>query len=315
MNKILPTTQLTSVSVSKLGTLTCWRKYYWKYICNLEPKQVNLNYWIGAVIGAGFEQMLIDGRYSEKTENEVRRESRERLSRYNLTAEDEAEIDLQMKIAIAILQGAEKQPFFPDLRLTENQVEVSYEVLDGIKFIGIYDGLGTYKGEPYSYEGKALSRIINGMFEALDYAKQVYSYPLARKKSGLPYPVKCFYLIFRKPQKRLKKKQILEDFVEEIKIDLDTRPDFYYNIHRMTLGADTFKEVEQDIYQGTKILKDRYDSLTTEQILDPVYWPKNDRQCIGPYGACEYLTLCRHQSCWKIYEGLFQQRKELHEKG
>ena len=52
MNKITPSTKLKIVSVSKLKSVTCLRKYYWRRILNLESRNMNLAFWYGGVLAA-----------------------------------------------------------------------------------------------------------------------------------------------------------------------------------------------------------------------------------------------------------------------
>lgn len=219
---------------------------------------------------------------------------------------------MQLRLIKAILQGAEKQSFFSEMRMTKHQAQVSYKITPEIIFYGTLDGLGIYKKKNSTFEIKTAAQVTDNTFKALKYDKQVYGYPLGLKASGKSYPVKCCYLIFRKTSKKVKKNQSLDDFVQEIKEDIEFRPEFYYICYPITLGKETMKGVKQDILAGTRILKTIYDSMTKKELLDPENWPCQERQCLS-FGACPYIMLCQYSSRWKAYSKLFQQRERLYE--
>ena len=72
---IVPSTRLKVVSVHKLKTMTCYRKYYWRYVLNLESKAMNLNFWYGGVLGAGFEAILQGDDWKAAMQDEQDRKS------------------------------------------------------------------------------------------------------------------------------------------------------------------------------------------------------------------------------------------------
>jgi hypothetical protein len=308
-NEIKPNTKLTSISITKLNDTACWRYYYWKYIRNLEPKGINLNFWYGGVLGAGMEQMLLTGKYSRsKTETVMNKEDKARRVGYDIKKKDKDEMSLQRRLITEILRGVQFRDFFRDLRLNQNQIQVEYEIMPGIKFIGYIDGMGTYRRVPCTTEIKGFKRVQNNLFGTLSYDKQIYSYPIGLKARRLEYPRKCIYIILRKSQKKIKKGQTPDDFVEEIREDLIKRPEFYYIHYPITLGKDTINRVKTDIYRQTEILKMLYDSMTEKEILDPFKWPQRDKQCTA-YSGCPYMLLCRYPERYKTYLGLFQERK------
>jgi len=145
MSNIIPSTSLKYISVARISAMSCFRFYFWKYIRNLAPKGINLNFYYGGMFGAGIEQMLLDGKYlKSKVSKALIKEYKERIIS-PLNAEDKAEIEIQDQLINVILRAAAEQPFFKDMRMKKNQVEVSYKVIDNISFYGIVDGLGTYK--------------------------------------------------------------------------------------------------------------------------------------------------------------------------
>lgn len=309
MNKIIPSTQLKVISVSRLCHTTCWRYYFWRWIRNLEPKKLNLNLWYGSVLGAGFEQMLLDGKYnSRKIAKTLKNTSKETMEDHIVDRDDIEEMQIQMRLITVILEGAAKQSFFKDMKMKAHQVKVSYEVMPDIHFCGVLDGEGTYKKKASTFEIKTASRVTSDTLAALEYDKQIYGYPIGLEKTKKNYPKKCCYIIFRKTQKRVKKNQTVDGFIEEIRQDTIKQPEFYYIVHPVTLGWNGIERVKKDIYQGTKILKLVYDSMSKKELLSPESWPKNEKQCLS-YGACPYINLCRYEHMWKTYARFFKARK------
>ena len=94
------------------------------------------------------------------------------------------------------------------MKLEQNQVEVRYDIMPGIEFYGIIDGLGTYKIQSTTLEIKTKSQIKRNFFQSLEYDQQVYGYPIGLKAQGKPYPVKCVYMIFHKVSKKIKKTKL-----------------------------------------------------------------------------------------------------------
>jgi len=313
MSKITPSTKLKEVSVSRLHSMTCFRYYFWRYIRNLEPKRINLNFWYGSVLGAGFEQMLIDGKYNKaKIERTIRKASKEKMKGYIVELDDVEEMKIQIKLISILLEGVSKQPFFKDMKMKKRQVEVTYKIMPGVNFYGILDGTGTYKQKPCSFEIKTASRVTNDTLTILEYDKQVYGYPIGLKKSKKNYPRKCCYIIFRKTQKRVKKNQTVDEFIAEIKKDIKKNPEYFFINYPLTLGKKIMASIKKDIYQGTKILKLIHDSMSKEELLSPESWPQQDeKQCLS-YGACPFIILCRNTNRWKTYSKLFKMREMRH---
>lgn len=314
MIKIIPSTKLRVLSVHKIWNMSCFRFYFWRHIRNLEPKGLNLNFYYGGILGAGIEQLLKDGKYIKSKMNKVlKTESKNRLQEHTVSLEDKSEIALQYQLVEASLQGVVKRPFFKKMKITKSQIEVSYPLTKNVTFHGTMDGLGLYKKRPCSFEFKTATQIAKDLFTALQYDKQVYGYVSALKSLKKSYPKTCCYLIFRKTQKivKISKGQTVEEFIQEIKEDIITRPEFYYIHHPITLGKETTKTVKQSIIASAKFLETIYESMTKKELLNPISWPCNERQCLS-FGTCPFILLCKYPRRWKVYSHLFQQRKRIY---
>jgi len=314
MTDIIPSTKLKMISVHKIWSLTCWRKYFWSRVLNLEPKKLNLNFWFGGCLHVGFQTWLLTGNM-KKVKKAVLAESRRRTIRYSLTSMDEDEIRIQLELLFAILEVAAKQKWVKDIDLewAERQFKTKLKK-SGLLFCCSVDGGGKYKAKPTLMEIKTASQVSNNYFTSLAFDKQVNGYPMAAKKSGKLYQ-QCCFCVFRKIQKRVKKGQTIEGFIKEIKKDLAERADWYFILYKHRLGRSSIRQAWQDIESAAEILKMRYDMLTNvdgyHEVLNPDNWPRNERQCLN-YGACPYLVLCRYPKKYKLYMRLYQMRQFLY---
>lgn len=311
MNKIIPSTKLRMVSVHKLKSLPCLRKYFWRRVLNLESRNMNLNFWYGGVLAAGFEALLMGKDYKKA----LKVEDKKRCSRHVTTGDIEDEMRLQRRLILAYIEQAKKLPAVRKMKL--NRTQASFKVRlkkSKLWFLGTPDGEGTYANVPTLFENKTAGQVNNAYIRALSFDKQVHGYGYAHRLEGKPALSQCCYCIFRKPQKHIKRGQTIDQFVEEIRLDLadPKRRSFYYIFHKFHLGRNTVSEVGEDIETLACILKDRYTTLKTESaILNPHNWPKQEDKC-HDYKGCEFLQLCENPKRWKLYLRLFQQREMMY---
>jgi len=310
MNKIIPSTKLRVVTVHKLKSLTCLRRHFWRWILNLESRQLNLNFWYGSLMGAGFEA-LISGKDPTKA---INAEDRRYRRRYIITGEMEDEMRLQRQLIEAYITQAKKHPKVRKMKMKTSQVPFKVRLQESrLWFCGTPDGNGTYYNKPVIFEEKTAGKVTNAYIDALSFNKQVFGYAYARRLAKKPVLPQCCYCIFRKPQKRIKRGQTIDDFVAEIRQDLINRPAFYYIFHKLTLGRLTIAETGHDIESLAVDLKERHKRLNAEDgLLDPHSWPKQEDKCYD-YKGCEFLSLCKNPKKWQIYLRLYQQREMLYE--
>jgi len=304
--------------VHKLYDVTCWRKYFWRWIMNLEPKKMNFNFWYGGVLHVGFETLLLKGlRAALKA---MQKESKRRCSRRTLTPDDLEEITIQLSLLNVIVEAASRQPFIKNMELewAERQLKCEIPETDVI-FCTTIDGGGRYKTRRCNYEIKTATRVNNDFFTALAFDQQIHSHAWTQRMNKQKIISRCVYCVFRKTTKRIKKSQSSDGFIREIKQDLKDRPNFYFGgdesrptfPYIQTLGKHSVEQAGRTIIRYAKMLNQLYDT-TRNNLLNPDYWPGNDRQCLS-YGACPYLLLCRNLVKWKLYTRLYQQREMLYE--
>lgn len=318
-NNIIPSTKLKILTVHKVWSTSCWRKYFWKWVLNLEPRKINLNFWYGSVLHTGFETLLIKKSLTASLQA-MKMESRKRCARYILSSDDYDEVEIQFQIISAIITEASRRPFIERMKLDWTEKQFSYRLEpSGISFHCTADGGGTYEGDNTLYEIKTARSIPKNYLTALEFDKQVYGEICAMKASGLDYPTKCAYCVFHKPSKYVKKNQSVDDFIKEIQQDLKKRPNWYFvpDVRRkegfpylLFIGKNTLESTDKDLNTTAEMLQQRYD-VGEDRLLDPAYWPMNTRQCLN-FGTCPYFILCRYPKRYKLYMKLYQQREMLY---
>ncbi len=309
MNDIIPSTSLKIVSVSKLKTLPCLRKYFWRYILNLEPRQLNLNFWYGGVLGAGFESLLMKKNWRRA----IVAEDKRRCFTHLRTGDLEDELRLQRRLILAFVAQAKNHPDVKKMVLKTHQNRFKVRLRDsGVLFCGTEEGTGSYRNRPMLFEIKTAKQVGKAYIDALSFDKQVHGYTYARRLLKKPVLPECCYCIFRKPQKKIKRNQTVDGFVTEIEQDLIDRPTFYYIFHKFRLGRLSVSEVGHDIERLACILKLLYDSMSEEELLDSHNWPKQENKC-HDYAGCEFLQLCKRPKDWGMYLRFYKQREMLYE--
>ena len=302
---IVPSTRLKVVSVHKLKTMTCYRKYYWRYVLNLESKAMNLNFWYGGVLGAGFEAMLQGQNWKAAMQDEHQK----RCAGMSIHSELVAEMDLQYRLIGAILAGAATQSAVKQMTLTESQVPIRMQLSDSdVLYCGTADGIGDWKGLRSLFEIKTASRVNAAYLSALSFDPQIYSYSMTPATRGC---FQCAYCIFTKTQKRVKRRQTIDEFVAEITDDIVARPDMYYQWHKVSLGKATLEANREDVEATTAIMARQFDDLG-DRVLDYSKWPKQPDKCFD-YAGCEFLPLCKNAATWQHYLRMYRQRTILYE--
>lgn len=269
---------------------------------------MNLAFWYGSVLGAGFEAILLGNKNWKQL---MKKESNRCLEGYNTVALAD-ETNLQCRLIEVILNRAKEQAKDHGMSLVKSQVPVKAELKCGVTYCGTEDGEGVYKGTASLYEIKTASKVNQSYLDSLKLDKQINSYCWANRNSDTKHYNKCVYCIFKKPQKRLKKNQTVDEFVEEIAQDCVDRPEMYYEWLQLSLVKQFVDSVGHGIERMAEILKGIYDSLTEEQLLNPDYWPGMESKC-SDYSGCEFLPLCLHPNGWEMYLRFYKQRTMLYD--
>ena len=318
MSNIIPSTKLKVITVHKLWDTVCMRRYFWTRVMNLEPKGINLNFWYGGVLGAGWEAFL-SGKKSPQIQKIMAKESLRRTRRHALSPEDQAEIKFQLQLIFLFIEGVMKQRR-PDFQadkftLTHPQQIVSYPLeYSNVTFFGTNDGLGTYRGTACMFENKTARYVNNDYISKIAFDMQIHSYHNGLTKSGVAFLKKCMYTIFVKTQKKIKsasRGQTTEGFLKEIARDIDREPKKFFILHEHRFSPTVLKQVASDVEAGAWRLSQMYKSLSESELLNPENWDRQSQQCLH-FGACPFLILCKNIKGWRACERLFQQREMLY---
>jgi hypothetical protein len=306
MIKIVPSETLSTVSVSKLQTRSCQRKYFWRYVMNLEPKGLSVALWFGSMVHAGLEVRL-EGGNAKMALLAMKRTDREKLKGLSgMSADTLAEMEIWRAIGPAMVEGFVAK-YGSHILLAESEIPFEMKLACGVTFRGLIDGLGTYDGESTLFEFKALGQIASTTFDTMAFNGQVFPYLSTIPKDRRPK--KFAFCVLRKPSKWVKKGQSLGEFVAEIKEDLIARPDFYFAVWTQDVGEQAIQYALADVEAGAEDLRAKYKRLG-KCVLDPFNWPRDDRAC-HEYGSCTMLSLCKDTGHWEARAAtMFQHRED-----
>lgn len=328
MISITPSTKLKAVSVHKIAAHTCPRYYYWTQIRNLDMKFIRIYYWYGSVLGAGWEAMLMRKK-PRQVKMAMDKEHNRFTKRYICSSDDIVEMKMLRSLIEVILEGAERQPMYQDLKMDEGQDKFCVNLKESnVKFVGTRDGKGWYRGKYVLLENKCIvaGMVNDKLFNDLQMDMQVNGYTYSGRLEGGEYPTKCVYCVFKKTQKRMKKQgwkmngrgarvghdQTPDEYVQEIKEDLEKCPDKYYDWRVFTLGKTNVDESGYDIENAAAELEAKYKRLGVDGVLDYRNWRKDTSQC-NNYGGCEMRDLCSNPPRARQYMGNYIMREMRYE--
>jgi len=308
---IVPSTKLLCVNVHKIQDFqACKRYYFWRWILNLVSRKPNLNFWFGELSHLAHE-LIADG----KTEKQIRltldKRSKKILKNFVIDPYMVEEIALQLEICKTLMScylamfGGKLQ----DFKAQGTEVSFGLELgLSGLVLYGTWDAHGILKGKLTLKEIKTASRLTNEYFQRLKFDKQINTYALGVKSHVGRLPSKCNYLVIRKPTIKVKQKESVSQYLIRLENDIwEVRPEYYYITDNFSFGKHRVAATENDVEQESFDMMTKIDSLDDIDILDPLSWARNDRQCFT-YGTCLYFPLCANCHKWKLYLGMYQMR-------
>lgn len=317
---IVPSTKLKVITVHKCSDTLCMRRYFWHRVLNLEPKKINMNFWYGGVLGAGWEAFLL-GKSWSGIHKAIGKESWKRTICHTLTPEDQAEISFQRELINLFIQAAMRQrrnDFRADkMHMDEAQQIVTYPLeYSDVTYCGTNEGLGSYRNAPCMFEIKTAGYVNNDYLSRIAFDMQIHAYHNAISRSTGNAPKKCMYTIFVKTKKKIKRQsrgQTTDEFLDEIAADIETDPKHFFILHEHRFNTNALRQVAADIEAVAWRLSQMYDNMTEAELLDPANWDRQSSMCLH-YGACPFLMLCNNLKSWKVCERMFQQREMLYEK-
>jgi hypothetical protein len=308
-NIVIPSTKLKSINVHKLqDSMTCSRLYFWTWIYNLTPNRLQMPFWFGSCMHRAFEKLnqLAGLQVAIK---EMQKESRKILKNLPLSGEELIETKLQLKVAETIL-NAYYDLYGVDHRKGKVITEKSFNILLPISrcdFTGRLDAYRVIKTNNILDEYKTATRISNDYFARLLFDKQINGYAKGVEHLTGTLPRYCNYWVIRKPTIRLKKEELPDEYIRRLKIDIYTRPEFYFIKEKVTFTKANVNAVMQDIDQEAFDLKCKFDFYNEKELLKPINWPRNDRACFN-FGCCKFMPLCKAGKSYPLWLRLYKQR-------
>ncbi len=310
--QIIPSIKLRCVGVHKVqDSQTCDRYYFWRWVYNIVSKKVNMNFWGGTVTHAGFA-MCQRTKNIGKIYQAMDKASKEDLAKYHVDALTMTEVGLQLemyKIIVKVFVKTQRR-LIKQLHTVATEVKFQKNLeMSPVILLGRMDGHGINKKKrPTLIECKTSSRLSSDYFKRLKFDKQINTYAVGLKTIIKKYPAQCRYIVFRKPGIRVKQTETTTQYLIRLEQDLNERNDWYYIDYKHNFGKQSILNTMNDIEQATFDLWSKYNYLSTEKLLCPDSWPRNDRACFN-YGTCPYFVLCNNRANYRLYLRLFQMRE------
>lgn len=319
MNKIIPSIYLKCLSVHKMKTLSCLRRYFYERVLNLQSNRVIMPFWYGGILHVGWQSLLL-GYDTKETLAAMQAEHTRRSRGCVITADDKQEMQLQFDIICALVfTGFETRhvhwrPDKIELEWAEDQICWPVPGFAGLVFCSTLDGYGTVRGGKSLLEIKSAKMVSDDYFASLEFEMQPCSYVLGHQKDKGNGANRCLYMVFRKPQIRIKQTETPDDFAVRLKADLLERPSHYFVSHSVALGANAVKHAQENIIATAELLSDRYLKLSqNDGILKARNWPQNTEHCYYYAKPCPFTMLCRYGGDPTTFMGTFRQREMLYE--
>lgn len=309
-NDVIPSTKLKCINVHKLqDSMDCDRLYFWKWVLNIIAKKLQLPFWFGSIMHKASELAPVINSISE-LKDAMDKEAKQLAKGYIIDPYQRDEMDIQLEIGKVLLET------YLELFKKELQnykilgTEIMFRIylkMSPITLTGTLDSYGKENSKLKLKEIKTASQINGDYFARLKFDKQINCYSEGLKNIERHYPSECIYCVIRKPQIRVKQNESLDQFLRRLSDDLYARPDFYFIREDVKLSPKSVQSVINDIEWAAFDLNSKYDYLSTEQILNPESWPRNDRACFV-YGTCPYFILCRNMNKYKLFLQFFKMR-------
>jgi hypothetical protein len=314
---LIPSTKLLCAGVHKIQDFqNCKRYYFYRWVLNIIPRNVNLNFWFGELVHKGVECLSL-GKTLKKTLDIVAKHSKKVLKQYKVISPEMVE---ECRMQLEIINGYfEIYQNFIKNRVKDAillETEKSFSIVMNktpVKLVGtlemFFRGLDEFI---HLVEYKTAKSLTNEYFARLVFDKQIYAYAKGVKKLTGEYPRDCLYTVFKKPSIRPRQDESLDEFVKRFKLDLRVRKDFYLVTENVKYGRDSRKSVENDVEILLFDLWSVYNFYSTDNLLKYENWGKNDRVCFN-YGTCPYFPLCKNESTMWLYINMFQMRELRYE--
>lgn len=306
---IRPSTRFLVVNVHKLQDTACNRLYFWRWVLNLVPRKLSLPFWFGSIVHRGNE-LLAKDKSLPLVAKGMNKLSKEWLAKSPPMDKDRAEINIQLEIAHKMVAAYSKLVRKKMKGLTLLATEKRFKLRlsqSPVDFVGQIDAAYKEKNNIILQEGKTTKQLDNDFFARLKFDKQINGYALGIEALFGKLPTKCYYTAFRKPQIRPRKNESITQYLERLEADFVERADWYFVTHPHRFGKRSVEAVLQDLEWLSFDLYAKFNYLSTDQLLCPNNWPRNDRNCFI-YGTCPYFLLCKNYDNYPLYLQFYRER-------
>lgn len=282
-------------SPSSLGMfLCCRRKGFYHSVRRLTLKSPRLSLEIGKIWHTCMETFYTAGKVT-KAQKAITTAINKSVSDGFSAMSSPASIAMNRAMLLGMFAGYVDKYKKKDLREwkfleREHHFTLPNIFGSGIDFTGIIDGVveiktGKNKGI-WVLEHKTTKDLSYYTVESIKKSIQTLGYIYAVRKLFDIKPKGIIWNAVRKPSKRLKKNQTVEEYCTEIREDYIARPAFYFLREQLRINKSA---IDEWIAEATHQLADLelcYDNKDTKEI-----WYKNTNLC-DMYGGCEFTPLC-----------------------
>lgn len=275
----------------------CKRKFFWKSIMRLSPKNKPSPLVISNLVHEGLAIWYAKKKVNMKLIAKKLTEEAIKTAEENADFYDQGEYDKLMSglaTVVGMLVGYSRM--FKDdkkiYRITKQDVEVWYQVNMGdFDWKGKVDLLPrNLAGKQFLMEHKAVKNFSETTLETLPLDTQVRGYIFGTSEGLQRKPKQIIYNQIRKCQKRKKSNQTAKEYCQEIADDYEARPEFYFQREKLRFNLESIAAFEYDL---RKIHQQYVDYLKScHNPLDPREWSCSTWVCKEFFRTCPFLPLC-----------------------
>lgn len=291
-----PTPGLDQVGISKLNLfIECHRKYYWRYIRNIEQKKTSIPLFVGGMYHSGLEQFY-RGEKPDVILHDMDEQITEFMTNKFIDPSEMGILDYQRAVILGMLEGYfhihKKDLKCWKILATELYVEMPLPGFE-IPLVGTIDLVYKHKGKIWIGEHKTTSQVTKDYIDRLPFDLQVMIYPKMAEHALKKRAHGVCYNVIRKPSIRQRQNETFADFIVRVTEDYKTREDFYFYREEILYNQKYIKQAENDIKMISEELNMYHDFLGKKKILKADEWYRNSRACFN-YGRCPFFNLCKH---------------------
>lgn len=298
--------KLTLTYSAKRDFLTCQRKYYYGYECQLTPNSTGSSLVIGNIIHQALA-MLLGGQPLEEVQNSIDKHIKK--SRIQLIGEDLDSFEKDSVVIVGLINAwNDHRGLLKNIKIwtydKEPAVELQFELeIDNtLTMLGKCDGLCTKKDKKlWLLEHKSASNIGPDYIERLYVDWQTTDYIYAMEEITGQKIAGSLYNVLGKPGIRQKQKQSLAAFNLEMEQKIEQEATKYLYTTVLYKRAADVKLVPV-IYRA---VADQINVCRKASL-----WIQNDKECTG-YMGCPFLSFCAHGQTPTTMAN-FHVRKERH---